>query len=365
LRRLLALVIALIVYGSLYPWRFQPRELDASPLAVVLSSWAWSLNRFVLRDLVVNVALYAPLGLTARLAFGRALPAIALGVALSLAMETLQLYVPLRRTSALDLLTNGIGAALGAALAGPFERVARARLAGRKADSGALALLGCWIAYVLFPFFPEVGLFGLRRKLDEAARAAFELAPFLSAAVSWLLAGRLLMAAGFRARWLAVAALAAPAQFAVADRPFAVSALWGAAAGCLLFALAGRRPKAAIPVAAAFAAMLAVRGLAPFHFMAEPKQFTWIPFLGFLDNDWQSAALTLLGKVFHYGAAVWALREAGARLPVAAGAVAALLAAVEAAQLWLPGRSPEIADPAIAILAGLALHWTSSRGPAR
>ena len=37
--RILLLVIALIVYGSLYPWDFHPAQLAASPLWILLHSW--------------------------------------------------------------------------------------------------------------------------------------------------------------------------------------------------------------------------------------------------------------------------------------------------------------------------------------
>jgi len=86
--RLLLLVIALIVYGSLYPWHLDFDRSGANPLWVVLHAWPHGIDRFVLRDAAINLALYFPLGMAAFLAAARrhgrwvafgAAPLIALG----------------------------------------------------------------------------------------------------------------------------------------------------------------------------------------------------------------------------------------------------------------------------------------------
>src|SRR6266851_1533006 len=95
--RLLLLVIALILYGSLYPWQFHTRHLHANPLAMMLAAWPSSLNRWVVRDLFINVLLYVPLGVTAYLSFCtrfrsamRYVLPVLLGVGLSIGIELMQ-----------------------------------------------------------------------------------------------------------------------------------------------------------------------------------------------------------------------------------------------------------------------------------
>ena len=87
---LLAIVVAFIVYGSLYPFQFDFGRTDASPLMILLHAWPAQINRFAWRDAGVNVLLYFPLGLTAVLVLMRRLPrgaaaliTVMLGVALS------------------------------------------------------------------------------------------------------------------------------------------------------------------------------------------------------------------------------------------------------------------------------------------
>jgi hypothetical protein len=62
LYRILLIVIALIVYGSLYPWDFHSSQLAVSPLWVLIHSWPTRMDRFLVRDIAVNLLLYMPVG---------------------------------------------------------------------------------------------------------------------------------------------------------------------------------------------------------------------------------------------------------------------------------------------------------------
>jgi len=153
---------ALIVYASLYPfsdWRLS----GVSPWAfLVLPWWRW----WTAFDLVSNLVGYMPLG---ALAFGamvrtgssarRAFAVtLILGVALSLALETLQNFLPNRVASNVDLALNSAGTAIGALLAwvvhtlGGIERWQAVRDRWFIATSaGALSLLILWPLGLLFP----------------------------------------------------------------------------------------------------------------------------------------------------------------------------------------------------------------------
>ena len=88
---------------------------------MLINSWPAAFDRFIFfRDVVVNVALYVPAGLTGNLAFrkfGRMWLSVAAPVLIctvwSASIEMVQLFVPTRTTSALDLATNVIGAMIG------------------------------------------------------------------------------------------------------------------------------------------------------------------------------------------------------------------------------------------------------------
>jgi VanZ family protein len=331
---------------------------------------------------IVNIAIYIPLGFAAHLAFRNArLPLfrfygpVILGTLVSASVEMAQLYTPNRDTSLLDLITNIAGAAIGTLVAMLFQgmAVARPMHAWPKrawpgpADRGALMLVFCRGAWLVFPMFPIYGHHELVRKLSVFADSPV-LAPvaILSAAALWYFTGLLLIAAGMRhaPQLVALSILAIPAQFLIVDRQPEISDLLGAIAGFALFAWRSHAKPVTKIEAWAFAAVIVIRGLAPFHFAPASAPFTWIPFGGMLEADWQFGVLVMLEKIFWYTTAVWLLASV-MRLRYAIAAVAAVLAAIEIAQVRLPGRVAESTDPILAILMGFVLFILSRERGAR
>ena len=247
MRRLLLVVVALIVYGSLYPWHFDfsPR---VNPLDFLLHSWSFQWDRYLLRDVAVNVALYVPLGAAAALALARkhgrgvsAALAILLGMALSASVEMLQIYVPGRQCSLLDVATNTIGTAAGAWLAliawpscvwEPCDPPARAP---RRRGGLPAGLLGGLSALSLLPYpqpdpfaerpgasLPRLhglagGDLGLRRRMG--GRRPGDEGPV----------GRM------RLPWLVLAMACLPLRILIAGRVLALDEVLGAALALLLW----------------------------------------------------------------------------------------------------------------------------------
>jgi VanZ family protein len=107
---------AVVVYASLQPftgWRMPPDEI----LRFLIEPPRY----FTLNDIVFNFLGYIPFGVLAWLAWRRALgsaPALAAAIVgaalLSLAMESLQMFLPARVSSSLDIVINVAGATVGA-----------------------------------------------------------------------------------------------------------------------------------------------------------------------------------------------------------------------------------------------------------
>lgn len=169
LSRYLALAwLALVVYASLHPFTGW-RDLGLSPLAFFEARWPRWWTGF---DLGLNVLAYVPLGYFLTLGLVRprhrgwaALLATLLATGLSLSLEIIQGWLPTRVPSSLDLACNGLGAALGAALAWRSGHAALAalntlqqrRLAPVPHADAGLVLLGLWL---LTQLTPETLLFG-------------------------------------------------------------------------------------------------------------------------------------------------------------------------------------------------------------
>lgn len=180
-RYLFVAYLLLVVYASLYPfsgWRSQ----GLPPFAFLTAPFPRPIPAF---DVVANVVGYVPLGFLAVLAAYPVLrdkSALVFGtlcsLVLSFTLESLQLYLPTRTSSNLDLLTNVAGGVIGA-LSGlasirPLLREGelqalrrRLFLPGGRIDLG-LVLLGFWLFAQLYPgtlLFGTGDLRGLFRSL--------------------------------------------------------------------------------------------------------------------------------------------------------------------------------------------------------
>lgn len=181
---------ALIVFASLFPfvgWRDQwisPWVFLFAPLPPPY--WTGF-------DVATNVAGYAPLGFLLALALlrtGRGLLAVPLALAagglLSLGMEFLQIYLPQRVPSNLDLVLNTVGALAGALSAALLERLGAIDRWSRFRDRwfapdarGALVLLTLWPWALLFPAAEPFGLGQVFERLEAALAELLAGTPFL------------------------------------------------------------------------------------------------------------------------------------------------------------------------------------------
>ncbi len=182
-------VVCLIIYASLYPFT-EWRNQGISPLAFLTAPLPKYWTGF---DVASNVLGYAPLGFLLTLASLRSgqikwamLLAVLGALLLSLALETLQSYLPSRIPSNVDLALNTLGAALGAYTAWALEKLgalgrwSRFRSRWLTPDArGALALLVLWPVALLFPAAVPMGLGQVFERLESALADSLEGTPFL------------------------------------------------------------------------------------------------------------------------------------------------------------------------------------------
>ena len=368
--RLLLTIIVLIVYGSLFPFRFHTPVLPRGWWAEMTRSWP-ALNRYLFRDGVINVLLYIPLGVTACLTFMRRfgripafLGALLLGIGISASVEIIQLFDYTRTSSVFDTLCNGTGTAVGAATALLYSRsIQRGFTRHRRlleSAPGAVLLFCLFAGGQLYPLFPRFSWWALRIKLGVFFRLNFNWNVCLGSATEWLCAALVvetLFAREHARRNLVLIALLLPARFLLAGPTPQPADFLGLVAAAGVWAFLPERPGVRERAAAVLViASLVVRGLAPYHFAPHAAVFAWLPFGPTLDSIWDRSLPILLNKGFEYGTGVWLLHRAGLSYAGAGAAVAVPLAALEFVQLWLPGRTPEITDPFIALLMSFVLR---------
>ena len=187
LRTILVVGYALIIiYASLSPftgWDEQGLNFDdvlRAPLKLTYTPF----------DAILNLLAYVPLGLLTSLVLREhfsllvsILAGVVAGTLLSVSMEYLQMFLPARVSSNTDILSNSIGALLGALLAvsmNPrtwlFSRLAhwRSHMFQRDAEMDyGLALLVLWMFGQVNPTLPMLG----NVFISEAQRQPFAAAP--------------------------------------------------------------------------------------------------------------------------------------------------------------------------------------------
>lgn len=179
-----------MVYASLYPftgWRVQ----GVSPLAFLPAPLPQYWTGF---DVASNLLGYAPLGFLLSLAmlrsgWGRWTWWLALGVPtmLSLGVETLQNYLPMRVPSNVDFVLNSAGAALGVACVWALGRLGVLRHWSQfranwlePSAHGSLVLLALWPFALLYPLSVPFGLGQVWDRLEAGLVLLLEETPFLT-----------------------------------------------------------------------------------------------------------------------------------------------------------------------------------------
>jgi VanZ family protein len=365
---ILALVAIFIVYGSLYPFAFRARPGDAGSFRTLLGTWQeWDRRG----DLLSNILLYMPFGFLATHTLRgrtpaalRALLAVLAGTALSASMELMQFYDEGRVSSMGDVYANAIGTAIGAtisALLGASMRWPFVRELGANPD--ASLLLAMFLGYRLYPYVPVIDLHKYLRAihglLQQPIPQANDLARF---AVTWLFIALVVEALyGLRRWFLLFPALALgvfAARILIVDLTLTSADVAGAIVAFALWAgplrrLAGRPSL----LACLFAGLVAAQRLEPFTFTPIAlRGFGWVPFWSLMNGSISVAMQAFFEKFYQYGGLIWLIRRCGVSLAGATALTAALLAATSYAELYLPGRSGEITDAAMAILIGAAFH---------
>ena len=371
-----AIIVAIIIYGSLYPFSFRTPAYGIGPVRKLIESWAEAPHR---GDFLANIMFYLPLGFFGVLAIagrGRVFLALALaiitGVLLSISMELTQYYVRGRVTAADDVYANVIGTALGAVVGGITHGNFRWPLL-RDITSNRVPslLLAVWLGYRLFPYVPTVDLHkywnALKPIVLYPSLSGYDLFRYTA---TWLTLGALIEAiAGSKRVWLLFPLFIGSvlvAKVVIVDKTLSAAEIVGAglalAAWLTLAVSVGARFRVTF-VALLFSASVIAERLAPFEFTARARQFGWVPFLSFMYGSLEVGIMSFFEKTFLYGSLIWLLGETGLRLGTSAVLVAMMLFTTSWVETWLPDRSAEITDALMALLTGaiIALMQTERR----
>jgi hypothetical protein len=270
---------------------------------------------------------------------------------------------------------NGVGAGLGA-VAGLFaaQRTAALRLRGlgvHELSLAALLVVTLWLAARLAPFVPTIDWQkykdALKPLLGDPRINALDVFVY---AAGWLVVAHALRElspqTAVRA-WLLAAACVVAGQVVVVNQSVSLAEAVAVVAALPAAVLLGRLGTRTVVTALAAATVggVVLRGLEPFAFAAEPQAFGWMPFQSSITGGLEFGYRVLLEKSFWYTCVVWLGARAGLGLVRATFACAMLLGAIEVAQVFIPGRTPETTDPVLALLLGGLLRVLDEPAPPR
>jgi len=368
-RWLVLATIVLILYGSLFPFRFSSlRDVDLWGMITGLGFARTSRG-----DVVANLLLYMPLGLCLMLAWPARwtrtrgfIWSVAFGTLLSLLVELLQVHASSRVSSLTDLVLNAAGTAIGALGAIIYLAMGSTiRLPGTTAGRPhpvPLGLIALWLAFRLAPFVPTIDW----QKYKDALKPLFfepQLLWFdvLRYTIGWLVVGYAVRQVWrreysvFALVFLAVVVLVG--RVVVVGKTLAASEVAALFAcipiAALLIVLPERRR--ALILSLLLVIIIALAGLKPFTLQVQGHNFSWVPFMSSLNDSLEVNYSILLEKCFWYFALIWLLTRRGMSVLVAAISTAVFLGIIEAIQVWIPGRSAEITDPLLALCGGVLL----------
>lgn len=372
----------LIVYGSLYPlsgWR-----VPAGPIFSFLTApFPDQLSR---ADVLTNVLAYIPLGGLIAWTLRRGgkaatvIVAAMAGAALSFAMESVQMFLPSRTSSNVDLLTNIAGVALGALAGCVFrpgsgfrQRLTALRSRWFAADQGVdvgLAAVLLWASSQLSPFVPSMDVSSVRRGLsplwygfnNPSSISGLKVASYALDIAGLGLLTTVLAHAQKRvvAHFLLFAGLVLCLKPFIVERQLSLEAISGLVVAGALLALAprGKGARALLAMLCIVAGFM-VQELTPFS--GTTHDFNWMPFAGQVDNT-VSGFASILEGVWPF-VALSALTMLGFGLKkkpmlYGGGILLLMVFGLEWAQQQIPGRYGDITTLILAAL-GWTIPWLS------
>ncbi len=394
------------VYGTTIPFNFvHDRRLVADHLARL--TWnpliaADTGQRVSIPDFVSNILLFCPFGFFGvwalqrpRSGWARIAFVAALGLALTIGVEALQLLTIDRTTSVSDMFANALGALAGGIAAVLLSTLVEEFL--RTVSASGIATVESFFPFVvatvvllagaLEPFDVTLDVSSVLPKLrgfladpiqlgvptDEVLSFLQHLL-FTSTLVAWLQEAKIGKAKAVAAVAGVFVAIGAEAgQLFIGAR---MPGLWdagigtaGALAGVPLGALflkSKRNPRWWAGVFALTLIGVAIQQLSPFRPADDVGSFQWVPFLNyyaFTTSETVSHSAELLLAYFPLGFAfALATRRRRKRLHVVFAAALLIAVPVEYMQRYVGGRFPDVTDIALSLGGAWLGAWTAIEG---
>jgi hypothetical protein len=274
-------------------------------------------------------------------------------------MESLQYYDWGRDPEATDFYANTLGTIFGATIGWLFGHDFKWPLIGEvSANRVPALLLVCWLGYRLYPYVPTINLHKYWASLKPVfLYPDFDLYGVFRQTAIWMTVAMLIERIAGEAQAPAVyrrfAGFILLSSILVISTSITIPQLGGMAAAYLLWRRLGRWPRAPVVISTILlGAYVTTFRLEPFAISPVAGHYGWTPFLSFMLGSIDLDVQSFFEKFFLYGGLIWLQGEGGMALRRASGLVAAILFVTSLIEIYIPGRSAEITDTVLALVAG-------------
>ncbi|MCB8747160.1 VanZ family protein [Rhodoferax sp. U2-2l] len=366
--RLLPLMMIgfLVLYGSLYPFAFSPAQPDAFVRLFSDTKLLTSVG-----DVLGNVALFIPWGLVGlftlkpTLGLWRSVAVVVVsGVCLALGAQVLQIWEPTRDPSMADVIWNTVGIFGGAAVGyviAPRLSARTPRLQQRIAPAMMLAV------FVLATCLPLVPSFDLQL-VKNHLKLIFENRQFLMGVFSTNLALGLLcgyLLEDIYGRTLSkfthplLLSIIVVANLFVVNGALDFSQVIGFIFAMPLWWFLANKDNPVKRTAVWVTLFIAytISSLSPFIFRNEPLAMSWVPFAALLDGNMLSNARAASLELLIYAGILFTAVSRPRYYLVASLGLAIWVMLLELAQIFIDGRTPDITQPLLVVIAGQILKY--------
>lgn len=357
------LVAVAVAYGSLYPFRL---VIGPGARAERLAEFWSSFELGSRGDILGNIVLFVPFGVLGMMALrNRGVSVVALGTLFGFALQLGQVMIRGRIPALGDVLWNGIGTWLGTTVASLSMRRSFVEDKSLPSPSFPMLLALLWVSYGLFPFVPALDWQGIKDSLKPLLlHPQLNFMDLLRNFSGWLVFAVLFETIAGRRfdprHLLAVVALVLASQVPIVRNSLTAPNVAGAALALIVWR-ASREQRLEIPVAVTCLTVTVVfMGLQPFR-LAPASSFHFMPFHGFLSGSVFVNLSQLFLKLYFYGGLLWLATRSGFPLRRATVTIAATLLSIELVQRWLPGRTAELTDPILVLMAAGTMRALESR----
>lgn len=374
--RILAVILVLIAYGSLYPGNFSAPP--AGSVEEFLTDFRWFTS---LGDVLGNIALFFPLGMAGILLMpgkgdssNRIPGLLVLALVYALALQLAQVWLPSRSAAMADVMWNMTGTVLGIIVGMAVPRLA----INHESKTGQtvvphsllpLSILGLWLLMELVPLVPSLDWQKFKDALKPLVQDLhFSFPQAMMHGAGMLVAGSMLLALGwFSSVWLGtVLVVVLAGKVMVVGRILDISTVIGMFAGYLgcLYVPRLRRSDPTIIFEAAFVLLLVawtLVGITPF-LPVSGGTFNGIPFAPLLQGSMEDAAKGLAESLFIYTSLLWLAQNTGISLKKVVVGLFVWSSLIELVQMGLLGRTADVTEPLLVLLLGWMFPILQAKG---